>query len=135
MNDEASQAVVEAFLRELEAGQLDAALARFTDDVVYENVPFPPARGRRQVEGTLRGFMRLFDRFEVTMHAIAARDGVVLTERTDVLRGRVMYMKIWVCGTFEVRDGRIAVWRDRFDLAQTTAQLVTGPLRNLLGMV
>lgn len=135
MSEQDPQAVVEAFLHELEAGDHDAALARLADDVVYENVPFPPARGKAATERTLRGFLRLFDRFEVTMHAIAARDGVVLTERTDVLSGKVFYMKIWVCGTFEVRDGKITVWRDRFDLVQSTAQLLTGPLRKLLGLV
>jgi limonene-1,2-epoxide hydrolase len=28
-----------------------------------------------------------------------------------------------VCGVFEIRDGRIAVWRDYFDLATFTNQM------------
>ncbi len=135
MNDQESQAIVERFLRELEAGHNDAALALLADDVVYENVPFPPARGKVATEKMLRQFLKLFDTFQVTMHAIAARDGVVLTERTDVLSGKVFHLDIWVCGTFEVRDGKITVWRDRFDLVQTTTKLFTGPIRKLLGLV
>ncbi|MBK7399059.1 MAG: nuclear transport factor 2 family protein [Myxococcales bacterium] len=115
MSDQESQAIVETFLRELEAGHNEAALALLADDVVYENVPFPPARGKVATEKMLRQFLKLFDTFQVTMHAIAARDGVVLTERTDVLSGKVFHLDIWVCGTFEVRDGKITVWRDRFD--------------------
>jgi len=135
MSDQESQAIVETFLRELEAGHNDAALALLADDVVYENVPFPPARGKVATEKMLRQFLKLFDTFQVTMHAIAARDGVVLTERTDVLSGKVFHLDIWVCGTFEVRDGKITVWRDRFDLVQTTTKLFTGPIRKLLGLV
>ncbi|MBL8717584.1 MAG: nuclear transport factor 2 family protein [Myxococcales bacterium] len=135
MNDQESQAIVETFLRELEAGHNEAALALLADDVVYENVPFPPARGKVATEKMLRQFLTLFDTFQVTMHAIAARDGVVLTERTDVLSGKVFHLDIWVCGTFEVRDGKITVWRDRFDLVQTTTKLFTGPIRKLLGLV
>lgn len=135
MNDQESQAIVETFLRELEAGHNEAALALLADDVVYENVPFPPARGKVATEKMLRQFLKLFDTFQVTMHAIAARDGVVLTERTDVLSGKVFHLDIWVCGTFEVRDGKITVWRDRFDLVQTTTKLFTGPIRKLLGLV
>ncbi len=135
MSDQESQAIVETFLRELEAGHNEAALALLADDVVYENVPFPPARGKVATEKMLRQFLKLFDTFQVTMHAIAARDGVVLTERTDVLSGKVFHLDIWVCGTFEVRDGKITVWRDRFDLVQTTTKLFTGPIRKLLGLV
>jgi limonene-1,2-epoxide hydrolase len=127
-------AIVEDFLAKLEAGDLDGALALLADDVVYENVPFPKARGKRATEQTLRSFLRLFDTFRVTMHNIAARDGVVLTERTDVLSGRLLHLDIWVCGTFEVRGGKITLWRDRFDLVETTAKLLTGPLRKLLGL-
>lgn len=132
---EESIAIVRAFLSHLEASELDAACALMADDIVYENVPFPPARGKRATERTLRGFMKVVDRFEVTMHNIAARDGVVLTERTDVLSGPLVHLDIWVCGTFEIRDGKITVWRDRFDLVESTVKLFTGPLRKLLGRV
>jgi limonene-1,2-epoxide hydrolase len=39
----------------------------------------------------------------------------VLTERTDVLERGALRAAFWVDGTFEVLDGRITVWRDRFD--------------------
>lgn len=127
-------AVVETFLAKLEAGDQAGALALLADDVVYENVPFPPARGKAATERTLRTFLKLFDTFRVTTHNIAANGNVVLTERTDVLSGPIFHLDIWVCGTFEVRDGKITLWRDRFDLVESTAQLLTGPFRKLLGL-
>lgn len=126
-------AVVEAFFAAFRAGDTAAALALLSDDVVYQNVPFPPDRGKAAVARTFKVFERFMKSFDVEIKNIAARDGVVLTERLDVLTGPLLDMGIWVCGTFEVRDGRITLWRDYFDLASATAQLLTGPVRKLLG--
>jgi limonene-1,2-epoxide hydrolase len=57
---------------------------------------------------------------------IAAAGDVVLTERVDVfvLPGKIIELP--VMGTFELRDGRIAAWRDYFDLNQYMTQLQSG---------
>jgi limonene-1,2-epoxide hydrolase len=62
----------------------------------------------------------------------AAREGVVLTERVDVLTGPLLFLDLPVCGTFEVRDGQITLWRDYFDLAGAGAKLLVSPIRALL---
>ena len=55
---------------------------------------------------------------------------------TDILRrSRSSYLDIWVCGTFEVKDGKITLWRDYFDLAECTGKLLVGPIRKLFGLV
>jgi limonene-1,2-epoxide hydrolase len=123
--------VVEAFLDALERKDFDRALALMDDDIVYQNVPMKPDRGREATVRTLRKFMRLADTFEVRMHNIAANDGVVLTERTDILKGPWLDMKFWVCGTFEVRDGKITLWRDYADGTQFLVQALTSPIRRL----
>ncbi len=128
-----SIALVEEFLAAIEAFDIERALTLMADDVVYQNVPFPADRGKAAVARTLKLFGRVMTGFRVEMKNIAERDGVVLTERVDSLTGRFLDMHIWVCGTFEVRDGRITLWRDYFDLAQATGQLLTGPWRKLLG--
>ncbi len=130
-----SIAVVEAFLKTLEAMDTEGSLALLADDVVYQNVPLPPDRGKAAVARTLKRFLRFINRFEVRMQNIAARGGVVLTERIDILSGPLVHVDIWVCGTFEVRDGKITLWRDYFDPAQVAGKLVTGPVRKLLGLV
>lgn len=124
--------VVESFLRAIEAKDLDRAAALLADQVVYQNVPLPADRGKPAVLKTLRAFQRFVTDFEVRMKNIAERDGVVLTERVDVLSGPLVYLDIWVCGTFEVKDGKITLWRDYFDLAECTGKLLVGPLRKLL---
>jgi limonene-1,2-epoxide hydrolase len=124
--------IVEAFLRAMEDKDLDRAASLLADDVVYQNVPFPADRGKAAVMKTLQAFGRFFTGFEVRMKNIAEKDGVVLTERVDVLSGPLFYLDIWVCGTFEVKNGRITLWRDYFDLAECTAKLFTGKLRQLV---
>jgi limonene-1,2-epoxide hydrolase len=126
--------VVQAFLRALEATDLDRAAAYLADDVVYQNVPLPADHGKPAVLKTLKSFQHLFNGFEVQMKNIAEKDGVVLTERVDILSGPFLYLDIWVCGTFEVKGGKITLWRDYFDVAESTFKLLVGPVRKLLGL-
>lgn len=126
-------AVVEAFFDAFRRLDTDAALAMMSDDIVYQNVPFPPDRGKAAVARTLALFGRVMTGFEVEMRHIAARDGVVLTDRLDILKGPLLYLDLPVCGTFEVKGGLITVWRDTFDLAGAGAKLLLSPIRVLLG--
>ena len=130
----AAQEIVQQFCDLMVKRDAEALRPLLADDVVYQNVPFPADRGKAAVTRTLQLFGRVLTGFEVEMRNIAARDGIVLTERVDTLSGPFMHMEIWVCGTFEVRDGQITLWRDYFDLASATLQLVTSPLRKLLRM-
>ena len=123
--------VVERFFDAWRAKDLSRALELISDDIVYENVPFRPLRGRAEVEPLLRAFDRISDSFEIEFHAIAERDGVVLTERTDRAIGPWIDMGFWVCGRFEVRDGKIAVWRDYFDTLGVALELIRSPFRRL----
>jgi limonene-1,2-epoxide hydrolase len=124
-------AVVEEFFDAFQASDLDRALALMAESIVYQNVPFPADRGKAAVTRTLKGFSRFATSFDVKMKNIAARNGVVLTERVDTLSGPLVHLEIWVCGTFEVKDGKITLWRDYFDLASATTQLFTGRVRKL----
>jgi limonene-1,2-epoxide hydrolase len=126
-------AVVEDFLAALERIDIDAAVALLAPEVVYQNVPFPPARGRDQVAQQLRMLERFGSGFEVRWHNVASAGPVVLTERTDVISiGRVSGA-FWVCGTFEVHDGLITLWRDRFDFVDFTWSFVRGGIHALVG--
>jgi limonene-1,2-epoxide hydrolase len=118
--------VVTEFLDALERLDIDDAVALLDPAVEYQNVPFPPARGRSELERQLRGLERYFTGFEARTHHIAANGPVVLTERTDVLAAGRVRAEFWVCGTFEVHEGRITVWRDRFDMVDTTWAVLKG---------
>lgn len=107
--------VVETFLYALRDKDLDAADAALDDDVVYQNVGYSIVRGRQRTMKIMRGLSRPSFGFDVKVHRIATEGNAVLTERTDVLGFGRFEAHFWVCGVFEVRDGRITLWRDYFD--------------------
>ncbi len=118
--------VVKAFLTAFEAGRLDEALALVDDDIVYTNVSLPTIRGRARFERALKLWQRSGAGFRVHFHAVAKNGPVVLTDRTDaIVLGRVE-QRFWVSGRFEVRNGRITLWRDSFDWMDITVGLLRG---------
>ena len=121
---------VEVFLAALQDQDIDAAGAVLDEHLVYQNVGFPTIRGRARAMKLFRG-MEGRAGFEVKTHRIAVNGSTVLTERTDALViGRVR-LQFWVCGVFEVTNGRITLWRDYFDMFDFTKALGRG----LLGAV
>ena len=126
-----AQATVEQFLGALERLDIDGALALADPEIVYQNVPFPPARGIRAFERQMRAMARVGTGFEARMLNIAASGDIVLTERIDMLEAGRFRVVLWVCGTFELRDGKVVLWRDRFDFLDFTVGIV----RALVGIV
>jgi limonene-1,2-epoxide hydrolase len=124
--------VVRQFLGALEALDVDAAVDLLADDVTYQNVPLPAARGKAAVEKQLRLLTRYGTGFEVVYDNVASDGAVVLTERTDVLVLGRLRAAFWVCGTFEVRNGKIELWRDRFDYVDVLLSFVRGGLKLLM---
>jgi limonene-1,2-epoxide hydrolase len=129
-----SVATVKAFLDALGRLDTDAALALLAEDVVYQNVSLPKANGKAAVAKQLGLFGRYCKGFEAINHRIVGDGDTVLTERTDIIEiGRVR-SEFWVCGTFEVRDGKIVLWRDYFDWANIIAGTAKGAGRALVGL-
>lgn len=122
--------VVRALLEALEAGDIDRVASLLAEDAVWINVTLPTVRGRRSIEQINRlCFHRLGMRFRVHFHHVAADGDTVLTDRSDALGIGRFEQRFWVKGTFEVRDGKVAVWRDSFDWLD----LVVGLARGLAG--
>ncbi len=126
---------VTAFLDAM--GRLDneTAIALLADDVVYQNVSLPAAKGKPAVAKQLRLFEKYLTSFEAINHRIAADGNTVLTERTDVITIGRFKASFWVCGTFEVRDGKIVLWRDYFDWANLLVGSAAGAGRAVAGLV
>lgn len=106
---------VEGFLNAMQDADYEAAEAALDDNLVYENVGLPTIHGRA---GAMKLFRRMEGRagFEVKIHRVAADGAAVLTERTDALTFGPLRLQFWVCGVFEVHNGRITLWRDYFDM-------------------
>lgn len=113
---------VEVFLAALQDQDIDAAGAVLDEHLVYQNVGFPTIRGRARAMKLFRS-MEGRAGFEVKTHRIAVNGSTVLTERTDALVFGRVRLQFWVCGVFEVTDGRITLWRDYFDMFDFTKAL------------
>jgi limonene-1,2-epoxide hydrolase len=110
--------VVGAFIAAIEARDLDKALTYVTDDVEYDNVPMNAVQGPEGIRTVLGPFMERATGVEFVVHHQAAEGDVVMNERTDRFELKGRWIEAKVAGLFVVRDGKIALWRDYFDLAQ-----------------
>ena len=114
--------VVLAFIDAWNRMDWEAVGAAFTDDVVYHNIPMEKIEGREAAMAFITGMQPESVDWEVLR--IAENGDAVLTERVDrfVMPGG-KELSIPVMGTFDLVDGKIAQWRDYFDLATFTSQM------------
>jgi limonene-1,2-epoxide hydrolase len=68
-----------------------------------------------QVANLFELLLRRGTGFQVKIHSIATNGNTVMTERTDVINVGSLHVGFWVCGTFQVENGKIVLWRDYFD--------------------
>ncbi|MBV9486723.1 MAG: nuclear transport factor 2 family protein [Frankiaceae bacterium] len=122
--------VVRSFLEALAANDTETAVDLVASDIVYENVGLPTIRGRERFAKGARQFAARGIGFDVRIHRIAEEGSTVLTERTDALFFRGYRSQFWVCGTFEITDGQISLWRDYFDFWA----IARSSLRGLIGV-
>ena len=127
----ANTRTVEGFLNALQDADYETAEAALDDNLVYENVGLPTIHGARRTMKLFKGMQRPSLGFDVAIHRAASEGDSVLTERTDVLIVGPVRLQFWVCGTFEVHDGRITLWRDYFDFFD----MFKATLRGLAGLV
>lgn len=118
--------VVEEFVRALDRADAAAAVRLLHDDVMFHPAPFPPMRGKLTVARQLEFLAALITCLTIDVHNIATNGGTVLTERTHTLEIGPVPLHFWTWGTFEVRDGRIALWRERIDLAEFSFSAIKG---------
>ena len=116
--------LIERFCAEWGKGSdVDTIVAYFTENAVYHNIPIDPVTGKDAIKATFAMFTTGVEHIEFQVHNIAGTGNIVLTERVDVFVLPNKRIELPVMGTFEVHDGKIAAWRDYFDLNQYMSQL------------
>ena len=118
--------LVDRFVAAWKKHSLDEIMAFFHDDAVYVNIPMdPPNVGKEMIRKTIEGFLGMGQKIEFVVHHTAENPatGVVMNERTDRFQVNGRWIEARVVGIFELRGGRIAAWRDYFDLAEFTKQM------------
>jgi limonene-1,2-epoxide hydrolase len=118
--------LVREFLEALEAEDVERAMSLLAEDAEWINVSLPTVRGRGRIESVCRRMISNGVGFRVHFHELVGEGDTVLTERSDELSFGPVAQRFWVYGRFELRDGRIAVWRDSFDWGDLLVSLVRG---------
>jgi limonene-1,2-epoxide hydrolase len=113
---ERNDAMVRAFLAAWERRDTEHIMSCWAEDGAYHAVSLQPIVGR----DAFRKFVTRFEqvpggRLEIR-HQVAS-DSVVINERTDRITFRGRPLVVPICAVFEIRDGRIAAWREYFDPA------------------
>jgi limonene-1,2-epoxide hydrolase len=100
----------------------DAALAHFTENCEYTNLPMGSVTGPEGVRAVLEPFFAPTIENDLVVLRSAVEGDTVFTERLDRHRIESGWVELPVTGVFVFREGKIAVWREYFDLGTLLRQ-------------
>ena len=116
-------ALIHDFVDAFNRKDVDRIMTFFTDDAVYHNMPMDPVKGAAAVRQAIEAYVPSSSSIAWEVLHISQAGDTVLTERVDrfVIGGKSIALP--VMGAFDLRGGKIAAWRDYFDLATWTRQM------------
>ncbi len=115
---------VREFIAKWEARDVDGIIASFSDNPFYHNIPMEPLTSKESIRGFIEPFLKPVTKVTFEVLFIAEDDnGIVLTERIDSFAFGDKRISLPVMGTFEFVDGKLARWRDYFDLRDFETQM------------
>ena len=116
-------ALISEFIQACVRADPDEFASYFTEDAIWWNSPWPPVKGRDAIRETLHRGSQRMAAFPWEIRHIVADGNIVLTERVDHFLVNNKKVSVPCMGVFELQGGKIAAWRDYWDLKQFEAQL------------
>jgi limonene-1,2-epoxide hydrolase len=123
MDSAQAVALIRQFIDACVRADCDEFASYFAEDAEWSNAPWEPVRGRDAIRETLRRGAQQMKALPWEIRHIAAECDVVFTERVDHFMVGESLISVPCMGIFELRDGKIAAWRDYWDLRQFERQL------------
>lgn len=117
---ENNESVVRRFLADWSSLDADRLAAYFTEDGVYRNMPMEPVAGKEALRRFIAAFLANWDSTSWEILNLVAAGNLVFVERMDRTTVSGMLVNLPCFGVFEMRGGKIAEWRDYFDMATYT---------------
>ena len=116
-------ALVRQFVAAWSRLDVEELVGWFTTDGVYHNMPLTPVAGHETLRSFIGGFLASWESTEWEVLNIVGNGNLVMVERVDrsIINGKPVNLPC--CGVFEMRDGKIALWRDYFDLGTYSSAL------------
>ena len=115
--------IIRAFIAAWSRLDPDELVSYFTPDGTYYNMPIGPVSGHDKLRPFIANFLGSWTSTNWDILNIVASGDVVIAERLDRTRVGDTPVDLPCCGVFEMRDGKIALWRDYFDMATYTKAL------------
>ena len=98
----------------------DELVTYFTEDGIYHNMPIDPVQGTDALRGFITAFLGNWSKTEWEIRTLIAHGDTVIAERMDRTVADGKNVNLPCVGVFEMRDGKIAEWRDYFDMGTYT---------------
>ena len=114
--------IVRDFVQAWNEMSFNDVVSYLADDIFYHNIPMEPVSGIVAVTDYLKSAW-IFSECNWQILNIVSEAQVVLTERIDDFVINSSPVSLPVMGTFEIKDSKISVWRDYFDLTTYQEQL------------
>lgn len=111
-----NQEIVEAFIRAWSRLDARELADYFAEDGVYYNMPASPVVGRENIRQFIAGFIKPWNQTDWVISNILAEGDLVMVERLDKTRTAAGDVDLPCAGVFVLKGGKIAVWRDYFDM-------------------
>lgn len=118
--------VVNAFLRAAAARDYETALPLVADDIEYQNMMLPAVHGKDAMVETLEMMQGFCESSTWEVLQELASGELVMNERVDTFVMNGVSTPLPVAGVFTVRDGKIVLWRDYFDLQTIMSAMPLG---------
>ena len=118
-----NEQVVRDFIAAWSKLDVEALLEFFCEDGVYHNMPMSPVAGKAALRPFIGAFLNGWTSTEWDVINLMSAGDVVIAERLDRTMIGDKAIDLPCCGVFEMRDGRISVWRDYFDMGTYTRAL------------
>ncbi len=119
----ANENIVRDFIAAWSTLDVDRIVGFFADDGIYHNMPIAPVQGRERLRPFIAGFIKDWASTDWEIVKLASAGDTVMAERIDHTRVGTKTVDLPCCGVFEMKDGKIKVWRDYFDIGVYTRAL------------
>jgi limonene-1,2-epoxide hydrolase len=120
----ANEQVVVEFFSAFDRLDLEGALSYLTEDCVHDDKPVGIHRGKEEIRRFFAPQMKELKSFRAELKETWSGGNLVMHERVDWIElqgGKKAALP--VMGAFEIRAGKIAVWRDYYDMASFHKQI------------
>ena len=118
-----NETTIRRFIEAWTRRDADELAGYFAEDGVYHNMPTRPVQGRDNVRAFIQGFIRDWTATEWDILNLVSAGDVVIAERLDRTRVGDKPVDLPCCGVFEMKGGKIQVWRDYFDMGTYVSAL------------